>query len=304
MSVGFSHIVVNVSNLERSVSFYEMATCLRRESRTQVEDTSLSTLGIARGDFDGWLLRDPASDLNPVVHLVEWHVPKPIGTPYESFWHVGFFRICTRGGDIPALYLDLVAAGADPFTEPLMPEGQNVTGRPAFSVPDPDGIVLQNITLPGTRRISHVAINCTDIEASRSFYEAFGLRTYLQLQTDVPVTNHFGRGAELSTCKGAMLDVPGVAPCSDGDPVFSLDLCRWTLPEPAGSPYDVQNHLGIVRVGLAVDDIEAMRRDLVARGVPVSGPETRDFGSEAGTRTALIVHDPDGAVIEILDHRL
>jgi catechol 2,3-dioxygenase-like lactoylglutathione lyase family enzyme len=299
----FSHVVVNVSDLDRSAAFYEMATSLRRAERAGAPDQSFVSLGIRRGRYDGWVLRDPTSASGPAVHLVQWRSPEPVGSAYDAFWHVGFFRICTKSDDVPAVYRDVVAAGGVPFTEPVMPEGQNVTGRPAFSVPDPDGVVLQNVTLAGARRVFHTCLNCTDLAASRTFYETLGLRTYLQDRTEVPVTNHFGTGSELSTYDAALLDCPGV-PSPDDMPVFSLDLCRWTLPVPTGSPYEVQHHRGIVRLGLAVADVEAARTALVNRGAKVSEPEQRDFGPEVGSRTAVTAHDPDGAVIELVDRPL
>jgi catechol 2,3-dioxygenase-like lactoylglutathione lyase family enzyme len=299
----FSHIVVNVSDLERSVAFYEVATSLRKESRTVAPEQTLESLGIPLGKFDGWLLRDPSSPASPAVHLVEWQSPESYGSAYDVFWHVGFFRICTKGDNVPSVYRDLVTTGAKPFTQPLIPEGQNVTGRPAFSVPDPDGVVLQNVTLPGVRRLFHTCMNCTDLLASQAFYEALGLRTYLVDRTEVAVVNHFGTGGELSTYDAALLDCE-LVPSPDDQPTFSLDLCRWTMPEPTGSPYEAQHHVGIVRIGLAVEDLNLARSMLVDYGASISEPETRDFGPEVGARTAVVVCDPDGAVVELFDDPL
>jgi catechol 2,3-dioxygenase-like lactoylglutathione lyase family enzyme len=230
-------------------------------------------------------------------------LPESVGSPYDTFWHVGFFRICFKSDDIPTVYRRVVAAGGAPFTEPLMPEGQNVTGRPAFSVPDPDGVVLQNLTLPGVTRLFHTCLNCSDLAASRAFYEALGLRAYLDDRTTVPVVNHFGQGGEPSTFDAVLFDCAGV-PSPDDSPVFSLDLCRWTMPEPAGTPYAVQHHVGIVRLGLAVTDLDRGRAALLDSGASASDPEERDYGPGVGTRTAVVARDPDGAIIELVDRPL
>ena len=64
-------------------------------------------------------------------------------------------EICFTTTDAHDLYREVLEHGGKPFTGLVMSEGENVIGRPAFSVPDPDGVVLQNITLPGTRRLYH-----------------------------------------------------------------------------------------------------------------------------------------------------
>jgi catechol 2,3-dioxygenase-like lactoylglutathione lyase family enzyme len=299
----FSHVVVNVSDLARSAAFYEEATPLRRAARTEVPEQAFASLGIRRGQYDGWLLRDPSSDSGPAIHLVQWRSPDPVGSPYGEFWHVGFFRICMKGGDVPSVYRDVVAAGGKPFTEPLMPEGQNAAGRPSFSVPDPDGVVLQNTTLPGVRRLFHTNVNCSDLKSSRSFYESLGLRAHVASRTDVPVVLPFARAGQMSTWDAVLFECADVA-TPDDMPVFSLDVCRWMMPEPTGTPYETQNHVGIVRLGLAVPDLIRVRTDLVTRGWTVSDIEERDFGAEVGTRKAAIVRDPDGAVVELFDRPL
>jgi catechol 2,3-dioxygenase-like lactoylglutathione lyase family enzyme len=300
----FSHVVVNVSDLEHSVDFYTSATPLHRTNRTAAPRQSFQSLGIPLGQFDGWLLRDPSLVGGPAVHLVEWQSPKPIGSPYADFWHVGFFRICFTSTEMQDLYQEVIEHGCHPFTGLVMPDGENVTGRPAFSLPDPDGVVLQNITMPGVRRLYHTALNCSDLNASSSFLELLGLRRWFEGHTQTPVTNHFGRGGELSTYRAAFFEGDDVV-SPDGGPIFSLDLCRWTMPEPTGSPYRHPNNVGIARIGIAVDDIERVRSNLIGNGFSnVSEPEIRNFGSEVGTRTVVAVRDPDGAWFELVDRPL
>ena len=76
------------------------------------------------------------------------------------------------------------------------------------------------------------------------------------------------------------------------------------MPEPTGRPYPTQNHLGIVRLGLAVPDLARGRADLAARGTPVTDIEERHYGADVGTRQAVVARDPDGAVVELVDHPL
>jgi catechol 2,3-dioxygenase-like lactoylglutathione lyase family enzyme len=238
------------------------------------------------------------------VHLVEWHHPEPFGSTYDQFWHVGFYRLCFKGEDVPAVYREALAGGVEPFTELFQPVESIEAGRPAFSFADPDGVVLQNQTLPGVRRLYHVALNCSDLDASSVFYESLGLRAWMKLSTDIPVLFHFGRGQDPATFEAAIFDCPGVA-SPDDEPAFNLDLCHWKTPEAVGRPYGSQHHLGIARLGVAVSDIEGVRTAITEAGVGrVGAPEERDLGPEVGVRTVVVALDPDGAVIELLDDPL
>lgn len=303
--IRFSHLVVNVSDLDRSLNFHEMVTSLKRDKRTRAPEQDFAGLGLPRGQFDGWILRDPVGIGGPAVHLVEWQSPRSQGRGYPVYWHLGLFRICTQENDVPGMYERVLASGGTPFREPLQPEGQNIAGRPSFSTPDPDGVVLQKVNAPNDpRRMTHVALNVRDLDASRAFYEALGLRTYREPRSNVPVVQQFGPGNELATFQAAVLDCPDTPPCGDGRPVFSLDLCRWTQPEPVGTPYASQLHNGIVRLGFVVDDLAAVRANLIARRCAPSETEVRDFGPEIGKRTAFVVKDPEGVVVEFFDEKL
>lgn len=301
----FSHLVVNVTELERSADFLELATTLRRDARTPAPEQDFASLDLPRGRFDGWTMRDPGAPGGPAVHLVEWRSHRAHGAPYPMFWHNGLFRIATQHPDVPAHYDHVVAGGGRPFKALLLPEGENVGGRPCFSVPSPDGVVLQNITAAGAAaRMTHVALNCADREVSREFYEALGLRAYREGHTTVPAINQFGPGFELSTYEAYILDCPGAPVCADGRPVFGLDLCHWTQPPNEGAPYASQHHVGIVRLGLAVTDLDTACAHLAARGTAVSAPEQRDFGPEVGKRTAVVARDPDDVMVELFDRPL
>jgi catechol 2,3-dioxygenase-like lactoylglutathione lyase family enzyme len=300
--VRFSHVVANVSDPDRAADFWEVATTLRRTTRTPAPEQSFRSLDIAQGRFDGWLMRDPRAPGGPAIHLWGWRSPEPTGKPYPAYWHVGLFRICTAA-DAASIYRDVLAAGGKPFTELIMPEAERVAGRPSFCVPDPDGVVLQHVTAPGTPRLSHVALNPRNLAASVAFYEGLGLTVHHTLSTDIPVAYPFGPGGELATFEAAIMQAPG-APEYDGRPVFCLDLCRWKQPAPIGAPYRAQTNLGLVRLGLCVDDLDGLAAGLAARGVAVSTPEVRDFGAEAGTRRAIVTRDPDGVLVEIFDRPL
>jgi len=76
-----SHWDVNVTNLERSRSWYEATTTLRVVARTKASQ-SFPGFGIASGSFKGYLLKDAKLPRGvPMIHLVQWENPAPVGRP-------------------------------------------------------------------------------------------------------------------------------------------------------------------------------------------------------------------------------
>ena len=88
-----SHWDVNVTDLERSRSWYEAATTLRVVAGTKASQ-SFPSFGIEFGSFKGYLLKDANLPHGvPMIHLVQWENPAPVGTPYRSQANVGWYRI-------------------------------------------------------------------------------------------------------------------------------------------------------------------------------------------------------------------
>ena len=84
-----SHWDVNVTDLERSRSWYEASTTLRVVARTKASQ-SFPSFGIGSGSFTGYLLKDANLPRGvPMIHLVEWQNPTPVGRPYRSQANVG-----------------------------------------------------------------------------------------------------------------------------------------------------------------------------------------------------------------------
>ena len=52
----YSHVVINVSDLDRAVEFYENTFPVRRRAHINGPAQSYRGLGIERGEFEGWVL--------------------------------------------------------------------------------------------------------------------------------------------------------------------------------------------------------------------------------------------------------
>jgi catechol 2,3-dioxygenase-like lactoylglutathione lyase family enzyme len=304
-------IVTNVSDLERSKEFWEATTPLRATARTQSPQQPFRNLGIASGRFDGYLLQDQTGGNPFAVHLVEWKDPKPVGTPYRSPLHVGWYRLAIFVEDINFWYQKVLDAGGEPWSEPAdFTSFIGAPGIPVFGFPDPDGITIEYVELAGNPvgRVNHIASSTADIDGTRPFYtDVLGL-DFTMRSSSCPVPNTLGPdGGE------AGYDVTWFRP--RGDARVSIDHLTWAPPAAAfGTPYDVfgqPTHRGFHRLSIEVDDIDASYRSLVKdglrrrgskRGRRLSGPpEDWDFGPEfGGRRKVVVLTDPEGVGFELI----
>lgn len=205
---------------------------------------------------------------------------------------MGIYRQNSLVGDIEAAHAQVVANGGRPYAEPsriyLTPEGFGVL---AFGFLDPDGITLEicgpdepDPTYPGS--IHHCNINCTDLKRSYKFYrEVLGFDTGLFYApgSPQPVANG-SLGDSLRNPDGSEYTGPDMEFAANlmiprTDWRNPLDVLEWHLPRPYGEAYKSPLNLGISRIGIEVDDIEAAHAKLVATGTaPVSDVDSWDMG--------------------------
>ncbi len=152
----FSHVVINVSDLDRAVEFYESTFPVRRREHINGPPQSYLGLGIEHGEFEGWVLENKKDTSPPgdvvaefparLMHLIQWKSPQPTGTPYREANHVGIYRQNSLVCSLDEAYANVIANGGKPYAEPswivLMPDGFGVT---VFAYRDPDGITLEMI---------------------------------------------------------------------------------------------------------------------------------------------------------------
>ncbi|MGD9694679.1 MAG: VOC family protein [Thermoleophilia bacterium] len=307
-----SHFDVNVSDLERSRRFYEATTGLRVVTETAAEQ-SFPGFGITRGRFRGYMMRDEGMQGSyPMIHLVEWERPRPVGTPYLSQANVGWYRIVPLVPGDPGASEEararVIAAGSEPF---FPTTDVPVTFNPAtpavpyrvFACHDPDGTTLEFAQRPSftaPSRIGTVAHNTTDPDRYLPFYED-GLGLDFVSGTGIP-----DPAPNVYSPLGGMSQITGATFMVRGDRRFVFDWLEWTESDRFPTPYREPNHLGIVRCAFEVDDIEeayrVLRRLEPRWGRLVNGPpEEWDFGPGFGVRRVVNFTDPEGVGFQLVE---
>ena len=323
----FSHVVINVSDLERSVEFYEKTLPVQRVTRINGPRQDYQGLDIAGGKFDGWVLENKKDTAPPgefiaefpprLIHLIEWKTPTPIGEPYREANHVGIYRQNALVNNLDAAYANVLANEGRPYAEPssivLTPNDFSVV---VFAYRDPDGSTLEMIAVDDPKGESdypgmmhHCNLNVTNLEKSYKFYrDVIGLDLTVYLAPDKlqPVSNG-SLGDCLRNPDGMLYAGEGMQFAATlmgvrSDSRNPIDVLQWGVPAPYGSPYEAANCLGIIRVGLEVDDIDAAHARLKLAGLSGIGPiETWDMG-DFGERKVVIFKDPDGIMLELTEH--
>jgi catechol 2,3-dioxygenase-like lactoylglutathione lyase family enzyme len=303
-----AYVVINVTDLERSRAFYESVTSLRVAARTQAPEQPFRGLGIRRGSFDGYLMDDGTGGPPTQVHLVEWKTPRPVGTAYPYIWHVGLAKIAFISPYTKAVLEMLRSLGVTP-SNPLIYRGY-------VTITDPDGVAISlagspTLDLPPgetdprrAMKLLHTNPSVTDIRRSMRFYgEVLGLDLNTESVPCEPIASSQGPGGELVQWDSHLYQ-------ARGDGRFKIDASQFHHPPPTKEsvvPYAEANHVGIARVGLEVDDIDACHDILrkvkpIGRAPGLTGPpEERDYGTPFGTRRFLSFRDPDGIRLELVE---
>lgn len=294
------HCNVNCSDLERSVAFYRDFVGLEPVQRTHPIPQDGTGFGMP-GDvqWDAWMMSDGRWPNGTVVDLLEWKQPAPVGTPYQPANHLGMFRICLLAPDLDALHERAAQQGVTCLSPPTdVPiRSEHADSVRALFTRDPDGTLVEFIERPGLEGVQliHVNVNCSDLAASRDFYErVLGLEA----------RGHSAPGP----IDGAAFGFPGAceyeasflfAPGGD----FAVDLLEWKDPKPVGRPYESANHVGLYRIAFLVEDAGASYEELRRHGVECPPPVKLDMGPgiPIDGLWAVFFPDPDGTCLELIE---
>jgi catechol 2,3-dioxygenase-like lactoylglutathione lyase family enzyme len=143
---GFVHAQVNVSDLDRSIAFYEMLGFEVISKGTIKDPGVFAALGIDGTRMRGAFLRIPgrSTKVTPMIDMIQFIDPPPDGVPYPTLNHLGIARLCFQVDDIEAAAARLQALGVElvgPVGE-LVTKGGGMRSK-VLCFRDPDGTVLE-----------------------------------------------------------------------------------------------------------------------------------------------------------------
>jgi catechol 2,3-dioxygenase-like lactoylglutathione lyase family enzyme len=303
-------IGLTVSDLDRSVEFYTKTLNFTKVSEFEADGERFEHL---QGVF-GLRMRTARLRLgDEFIELTEYLAPKGRPAPVDQRSNDRWFQhVAIIVSDMDRAYARLRQHKAQHASSgpQLLPEwNKKAGGIRAFYFRDPDGHALEVLSFPPDKGspkwrrksgelflgIDHTAIVISDTEASLKFYkDALGMEVAGESENYGPeqerLNNVFGARLHITALRAA--SGPGIefleylAP-RDGRPYpadeKANDLIHWQT-----------RFLGI-NADQAAEDLRKSGRAFVSTGV-VELPDAK-----AGFRKAVIVRDPDGHAVEIVE---
>ena len=288
------HVNVNCADLARSLAFYTELLGLTPATRTTPDSPQPGgAFGLDQVQWDAWILKGDAGYGSPVLDLLEWKIPTPVGRPATDPTATGFNRLGFTTPDLDALHGRLVAAGADVWSAPTTIEFERGGGMRTFLCSDPDGTQLEFVEGPDTR-MSHIVVNCADLEASRRYYtDVIGLAPQDEVRSTKQPGTVFRMDADVQQHAVLMID-PGSG--------FVVELAEWIAPGVTPAPERRANELGIFRMAWHTADIDHDFAVLGDADVPCYSPPAHlEMGPGIPPLRALFWGDPDGACLELIE---
>jgi catechol 2,3-dioxygenase-like lactoylglutathione lyase family enzyme len=294
----FSHVVVNVTDLDRSVAFYEAVSALRCVATYDAPAQPLAPLPITDpvGSWRGAVLDDQTGGDPVAVHLVQWTSPPPVGQPVPTFLDHGIVKLAIAYSDVERKRAQLAAAGAELTNA--------VAVRNYLTVLDPDGVIISFLQADGapTERLFHACLATISVEETVAFYrDVLGLDHWMRASVPAPVPASQGPGADVAQFDSNFFR-------GFGDHRFTLDCSKSLLVEAPLPSTPPANQLGISRIAIEVADVDACHdalRAACADGAhgPLGDVVTVRTGDPIGERRVSYVTDPNGHLLELFEPR-
>jgi len=297
-------IVLSVSDLDRSVAFYESALGFSKVSERLIDDRSRDdATGISGARVRSATLRlgDESIELEQYLSPAGRAIPPDSRANDLWFQH---FAVVVGDMDRAHAHLSRFAARAISSAPQTIPASNTAAaGIRAFKFRDPDGHPLELLQFPPGKGnpkwqaasdrlflgIDHTAITVADTERSLVFY-----RDLLGLRVSGASLNSGPTQEQLDDAPGALVRVTGLRPDENAGP--GLEFLQYLTPaggRPA--PADLRpGDLAHARVVLQVDDLERIA-DQLARRLSFD-----IVGLGAGER-GLLVTDPDGHAVMLVE---
>ncbi|HEX2593602.1 MAG TPA: VOC family protein [Rhizomicrobium sp.] len=142
---GLVHVNINVSNFERSQTFYEALgfRLIWMVPPTNSPDVA-AAVGMPPYRVKGGLMALEGVEPRVVIDLLEWSEPRDEAPPYPHLYHLGLARIALATSNMDADLALLATLGAELVGPPARVEINGAATGPRFvCFKDPDGTILE-----------------------------------------------------------------------------------------------------------------------------------------------------------------
>lgn len=304
-----SGLVLTVSNLERSVAFYETALDFKKVSERTITDRDYDYLtGVLGARVHSAILKLGDETIQLDQYLNPIGQPIPPDSRSNDLWFQHFAVVVA---DMDKAYEHLRRASfraisSAPQTIPA--SNPAAAGVRAFKFQDPDGHPLELLYFPPDKGrpkwhrptdklflgIDHSAITVADTERSVAFYRDLVGLSVAGASLNTGITQE-----QFDNASGAVVRVTGLRPDSAEGP--GLEFLQYVAP-PGGRPAPIDlrpNDVLHMRVVFEVDDVENLAAALTRNNVAFVSPRVTQVGG-APVGKGLLVKDPDGHAVMLL----
>lgn len=302
-------IVLTVTDLDRSVAFYETALGFRRVATEVVADSDVDTIvGIFGTRIRRATLQLGDEKIDLEQYLSPAGQPLPVDSQAHDLWFQ-HFAVVVR--DMDAAYAQLSrqpfqAISNAPQTLPEL--NRAAAGIRAYKFKDPDGHPLELLYFPPGKGnpkwqrpgnelflgIDHSAITVASTERSARFWvDLLGLTVAGGSLNTGPTQEH------LDGAFGAVVRVTGLRPQNPDGP--GLEFLQYLTPSGGrAAPLGTRpNDIAHARVVLEVDDLDRLVDALSVNNAVFVSPRPVRLEGALNAR-GLIVKDPDGHAVMLV----
>ena len=302
-------IGMTVDDLERSVAFYTHVLGFEKASEVELAgDAYESLLAVFPVRVKIARLKLGGEEIELTDYLAPASRPFPVDSRGNdrSFQHIAIVVSDMDRGYAELRKHGVEHASSGPQTLPAW--NRNAAGIRAFYFRDPDGHYLELIEFPpgkGDARwqardrlflgIDHTAIVVGDTKASLRFY-----RDALGLAVAGGSENHGIEQERLNAVRGAHLRITTLRAASGP----GIELLEYLIPHDGRvAPADLRaSDLLHWQTRVETSDVDAAERDARAAGGRPVSPGVVDLSNTSlGFSRAMLLRDPDGHALEIVD---